>query len=708
MKRMIQRITALMIVIFLLVPISAAAKGSKAAEARNGVVRVLAVYHQGAYANISLGSGLAVGEEGEPSTIFVTNNHVVVGADEVYILLDNDWQNSIEVYGGVADNVHAVRCDVVYTPAGGAPDYAILRAHRTVDERVSLPLMHAQEAFPGDTIFALGYPGVSDEVTSTTPADIDSITITSGTISRFATFEAENSRAIQIDADINHGNSGGPLITEEGYVIGLNTWGVGNQDGLVNLALEIDYVIDCLNDLIDSGTLSGFHFTVIEDRDDPDADPTEDSETGSESDSDEEESIPVWLIVAVGIGVVFIVLILIGSSQSSKPARQTPPPAPKKPEPAVPPKQSAPAPKQPAPAPKPSVDPSEFSIRLSSDAPKAAPAAKADFSLVGQSGLHAGKVFPVSKSLHIGRNSDNDIVFTSEIPGISGMHCSVSPRENGVAVTDLGSTYGILLSNGTKLEPNQKYLLKHGDVFCLGSAKQSFQIRQNTLPAPAASASPSAPAHGNAAFVLVGQSGHHAGKKFPVSKDLRIGRSHSCDISYPLDHPGISGNHCTLSPRANGVALMDLGSTYGTQLTSGTKLEPNQKYLLKHGDTFCLGNGKEVFMVVQAGSEPVSQKNFHLVCENGPLAGKKYTVSQELKVGRSHSCQIVYPADTPGISGTHCSIQPRDNGIVLMDLDSTYGTFLPNGTKLESGKKYLLKQGDSFLLGNGGLKIRIE
>lgn len=584
MKRTISLMAALLMLVLLVIPVQSEAQGSVAAETRNGVVRILSVYYnQGMYAT---GSGLAVGTEGESSDIFVTNHHVIEDADEVYILLDNQWRSSVPAFGGTDDNVHAVKCDVLYTPAS-SPDYAILQAHRVVTERVSLPLMHAELASPGEGIYALGYPGVSDNVTSDVSADIDSITITKGTISRFVTFESENSRAIQIDADINHGNSGGPLITEEGYVIGLNTWGVGDEDGTVNLALEIDYVIDCLNDLISSGTLSGFSFTVITDRSVDEAE-SSGSSGSSSSGSDQDTTILVW--VAVGIAAVALVAVLAlkkrldnikftrSMAVKSTAAKQAPAPEVKIPAPAAP----APVPAaqdsyktQPAGQPRP--DP------VGHPAPSRGTAA---FCLVGVEGQFAGQKFPLDKQLRIGRNAVNEIVYAPDVPGISSSHCVLTPREDGVVLMDLGSTYGTLLPNGTKLTPNQKYLMKPGDTFCLGSQKQVFKLeRSGSAGGPAGT------------YYLAGQDGQFAGQRFPLNREMRLGRNTANDIVFPADVPGISGSHCVLSPRSDGVVLVDLGSTYGTYQANGTKLAPNQKYLLKRGDAFCLGSKKQLFRI---------------------------------------------------------------------------------------------------------------
>lgn len=576
MKRIICLLTALFLAAVFLLPAQAQAKASPAAEARQGVVRILAIDND--TKTIGSGSGLAVGIAGKSSSYFVTNKHVIEGAEQVYILLDNQWTSSVYSVGGNDDNVHAVKCDMFYS-SDDLKDYAVLHATREVTERVALPLMSAKLASPGESIFALGYPGVSDTVTSEVSADIDSITITSGTISRFVTYEYMNCRAIQIDADINHGNSGGPLITEEGYVIGLNTWGVGNEDGMVNLAIEIDYVMECLNDLINQGTLPGFSYTQIKDRDDePATDADEETGSSGEEESEEEKASGgnTWIIIAVIAGAVLLICAVVFGKRSGS-------------------SKKAPAP---VPTPAGSAAPEQRTI-LEQPAPKPAPAPSAPaqpqdaaaFYLVGQGGQFAGKKIAVSNELRIGRSHTNQIVYPQDVPGISGSHCVLMPGSGGLILMDLGSTYGTFLPNGTKLNPNQKYLLKQGDAFCLGNKQQMFRVEA------AGGAARPAPAAAAGQFCLVGRDGQFAGRKMVLTKEVRIGRSHGNDIIYPNDVPGISGSHCVLIPGNSGVILMDLGSTYGTYLPNGTKLVPKQQYLLKRGDDFCLGSKKQLFCI---------------------------------------------------------------------------------------------------------------
>lgn len=76
--------------------------------------------------------------------------------------------------------------------------------------------------------------------------------------------------------------------------------------------------------------------------------------------------------------------------------------------------------------------------------------------------------------------------------------------------------------------------------------------------------------------------------------------------------------------------------------------------------------------------------------------------NQPILIGRDVvACSIIYQEGTSGVSSKHCQIQydSSSNQFILTDLNSTYGTFLSNGQKLNPGVPYKLNPKDSFYLG---------
>lgn len=415
---------------------------SAVSSARNGVVRILAAKPDG---SANLGSGFAVGQAGEPSAVFVTNKHVVENSSAVYLLLDDRWSETED--GSALNMEYVVRCDVVYEPET-YPDYAILLADRIVTERVALPLMPAALAEPGETIYAIGFPSVSDQVTEGYSANVDAVTVTTGTISRMAHLAETDTDVIQIDASVNHGNSGGPLITEEGYVIGLNTYGYGDN---VNLAVQSDYVISRLNDLVDIGTLYEFEYTLITDR-------------------SEGSGMMTTVLICAGLLAAAAVVAVLILRRNRKPASA-------------------------AGHRKDNGGGSTGSDRKkaghSSTFPKTGqvdeigetqPAeALEELRLVGVNGHFAGRRFALTGTLRLGRLPDkNDLVFPADTTGVSGVHCVVRLTSGGATLTDLGSSFGTFLNGQNKLPPQQPTALKPGDTFALGSQRQTFRLERKS------------------------------------------------------------------------------------------------------------------------------------------------------------------------------------------------------------------------------------
>lgn len=139
----------------------------------------------------SLGSGFIIDQTG----YIVTNNHVIEGADEVTVILQDDTALTAEVIG-----------------RDPKTDIAVLK----VDADQDLPFVefgNSDQSRVGDWVVAIGNPfGLGG-------------TVTAGIISA----RARNINAgpydnfIQTDASINRGNSGGPLFNMNGEVIGVNT-----------------------------------------------------------------------------------------------------------------------------------------------------------------------------------------------------------------------------------------------------------------------------------------------------------------------------------------------------------------------------------------------------------------------------------------------------------------------------------------------------
>jgi serine protease Do len=155
----------------------------------------------------SLGSGFVV----DPSGIVVTNNHVIEGADEVNVILQ--------------DNT-SIRARVLGTDP--RTDVAVLKIE-TDRPLTAVAWGDSDEAQVGDWVLAIGNPfGLGGTVTA-------GIVSARGRDIRQGLYDD----FIQTDAAINRGNSGGPLFDMQGRVVGINTAIYSPTGGSIGIGFAI-------------------------------------------------------------------------------------------------------------------------------------------------------------------------------------------------------------------------------------------------------------------------------------------------------------------------------------------------------------------------------------------------------------------------------------------------------------------------------------
>jgi S1-C subfamily serine protease len=169
----------------------------------NGVVTVLARGASGGQESGGLGSGFVISDRGE----IVTNAHVVTSGSR------GNPQPAKQVFIRFADR-NQVEAKILGTDRFN--DVALLQVEPADLDLVPLRFAGPTDAKVGDPVMAIGSPfgeeqSVSIGVVSALDRSIQSL-------SGFDTVDA-----IQTDAAINRGNSGGPLLDARGRVLGINS-----------------------------------------------------------------------------------------------------------------------------------------------------------------------------------------------------------------------------------------------------------------------------------------------------------------------------------------------------------------------------------------------------------------------------------------------------------------------------------------------------
>tara|TARA_B100000282_G_scaffold169785_1_gene122925 strand:+ start:653 stop:2065 length:1413 start_codon:yes stop_codon:yes gene_type:complete len=154
----------------------------------------------------ALGSGFIIDKDG----IVVTNNHVIQGAEDIFVTVNGEKEYEAEIVG-----------------ADPLSDIAVLKI-KSKDKFFPVKFGNSDAARVGDWVIAIGNPfGLGGTVTS----GIISARNRSIGLSRYEDY-------IQTDASINSGNSGGPLFDMNGDVIGINTAILG-QSGSIGIGFSI-------------------------------------------------------------------------------------------------------------------------------------------------------------------------------------------------------------------------------------------------------------------------------------------------------------------------------------------------------------------------------------------------------------------------------------------------------------------------------------
>jgi S1-C subfamily serine protease len=144
----------------------------------------------------NIGTGVVIVENGT----ILTNLHVVQGAKRLKVTFADGSESDAVMVGAQAEN-----------------DLAVLRAKTVPDDLKAATLRSTGDLAPGDEVLAVGFPfGIGPSA---------SAGVVSGLKREFRSPDGQQmiTNLIQFDAAANPGNSGGPLVTMDGSVVGIVT-----------------------------------------------------------------------------------------------------------------------------------------------------------------------------------------------------------------------------------------------------------------------------------------------------------------------------------------------------------------------------------------------------------------------------------------------------------------------------------------------------
>ena len=191
------------------------------------VVSIINVSRQGT----GTGTGIVMTEDG----YIITNHHVVDGAETLTVLLDDGVEYTAALVGADAvSDLAVLKIEKAGLAAAEFGDSALVQV--------------------GDTVVAIGDP-LGIELRGTMTDGIISA------INRDVTTNGRTLTLLQTNAQLNNGNSGGPLVNIYGQVIGINTMKMGSYySGTVEgigFAIPVSTAKPIVDELIEKGYVSG-------------------------------------------------------------------------------------------------------------------------------------------------------------------------------------------------------------------------------------------------------------------------------------------------------------------------------------------------------------------------------------------------------------------------------------------------------------------
>ncbi len=163
---------------------------------------------------MGVGTGVVIVDKG----IILTNLHVVQGAQSIKVVFSDGLESTANITGTQPEN-----------------DLAVLQAHKIPDDMIAATMRSTGDLAPGDHVLAVGYPfGIGPSA---------SAGVISGLKRTFRSPDGGQAikNLIQFDAAANPGNSGGPLVTMDGEVVGIVTaiFNPNQQRSFVGIAFAV-------------------------------------------------------------------------------------------------------------------------------------------------------------------------------------------------------------------------------------------------------------------------------------------------------------------------------------------------------------------------------------------------------------------------------------------------------------------------------------
>ena len=483
-----------------MLPTTALAANDAVTATSKGVVQINLVYTDdfGTEHTVSSGTAFLIND-----TTLLTCHHVVtLSAEDLDTLAANVGKTATEVQSRLSITVTVNRDMTIpanYVNGSAEVDFAIVRMSQSLPTKTPLSLRRSSKVAQTEAVWTVGFPVMDALLQSYNTYTEDDVNIANGTVTKIAMgvnmHSGANTTYIQTNCNMDMGNSGGPMVDENGYVIGISQGVWSWSDSTVSTAeyynaIAIDEVITALDSLgitWTEGTGSADPAPTQ-----PTANEPENSEPASTQpvatepvatlptlpDNGKEEGglDMIWIILAavavVVIIVIIVVVVMVGGKKKVPAAVTMPSVAPAPPvRPMTPPANGGFAP----PPTHPVQDAGETTVLGGSGA--------GETTVLSRNAVNGGSLIRKRTGETVAINADQFVIgrerkgvnyCIADNNSISRNHIRLSVRGGVTYLTDLNAANGTFV-NGVKVMPRQEIALKNGDKITLADEDLEYK-----------------------------------------------------------------------------------------------------------------------------------------------------------------------------------------------------------------------------------------
>ena len=480
-----------MIACFML-PASALAASETVNNTKYGVLQVNLVYTDDTNTprNIAWGTGFLIND----NTV-ITSHHVVnLSEEELGELAEALGKTVAEVKSRLSVTVTVTRdvakaCTIL--EQSYEMDFAVLRLSGSLQGKTPLMIRPSKDVKQAEVVYAIGFPDTSAALQSYNTYNSDDATITQGIVNKIGMgvnlYSGANTTYIQTSCNLDYGNSGGPMVDENGYVIGISQGTIGDEVTEYYNAVAIDQVVEVLDAVGIIYTPAPTGSQPVEQETEPpvvtEAPATEAPATEAPAtlpeliipddvEEEEEDSSMMLILIIAGVAVVVIVVVVVVILAGGK--KKTPAPAPM---PVVPPVRPNTPPTNNGFAPPPT-----YPVQGAGETTVLGGGA-GETTVLSRSSVNGGTLIRKRTGETVAINADQFVIgrerksvnyCISDNSSVSRTHVRLSVRGGVTYLADLGAANGTFV-NGVKVMPRQEVALKNGDKITLADEDLEFK-----------------------------------------------------------------------------------------------------------------------------------------------------------------------------------------------------------------------------------------